>query len=249
MQERGRSPIAVTRRSALLLAGAGFAAWARLDAAAGPEFWDKKPPSEWTTEEIDRLITRSPWAKEVIAEYLPQQAGGAGQSGSGVGIGLPGMGRRRTGNRGGAGRGTASSYKGTVRWESARPILDAMKVPLPEQFANHYVISVNEIPLLSGRQNSTGAEEPPARQPSQDDPYDNLKQFTTIQPKGKQLAQAGVVHRQTGTGTSFLFGFSSELVPLSMDDGEATFSTRLGQLTVKAKFTFKEMLYRGALAL
>ncbi|HLK64804.1 MAG TPA: hypothetical protein VKU19_15270 [Bryobacteraceae bacterium] len=232
----------LTRRSVLLLAGAGVAF-----GATGPEFWDKKPPSEWTTEEIDRLITKSPWAKEVNAEYIPHE-GGALPGGGAIGMG--GLGGRRRGNRsGGTGRGATSSYKGTVRWESAKPILEAMKAPLPEQFANHYVISVNGIPLLSSHSQSTNDGEAPTRRPTQDDPDDNLKQFTTIQPKGKDLAQAGVVHRQVGTGSSFLFGFSSELVPLSKDDSEVLFSTQLGQLTVKTKFSFKEMLYRGALAL
>jgi len=136
-----------------------------------------------------------------------------------------------------------------VRWESAKPILEAMKAPLPEQFANHYVISVNGIPLLGGRQTSQGAEDAASRRPSEDDPYDNLKQFTTLQPKGKELVQAGVVHRQVSSGNSFLFGFSSELLPLSTDDSEVIFSTRLGQLTVKARFVFKEMLYHRELAL
>ena len=242
MLKRGR----FTRRSFCLVGVIGIAT-ARLEAAA-QEFWDKKPPAEWTPEEIDRLITKSPWAKEVTAEYVaPETPGGSSQLPGGLGIG--GMGRRRGGNRSGTGRGGASSYKGTVRWESARPILDAMKAPLPEQFANHFVVSVNGIPLLGAHQTSQGGEDTATRLPTQDDPYDNLKQFTTLQPKGRELAQAGVVHRQVGTGSSFLFGFSSELVPLSKDDGEATFTTRLGQLTVKARFSFKEMLYHGGLAL
>jgi hypothetical protein len=253
-------PFPITRRSALLLAGAGLTGWVRLDAAAA-EFWEKKPPSEWTSEEIDRLISKSPWAKEVTAEYAPESGSGSapssgGASGNGrprVGIGgIPGLGGRGgRGNRGGERQGGASSYKGTVRWESAKPILEAMKAPLPEQFVNHYVISVNGIPLLGGgHPTSQGdGDGTVTRRPSEDDPYDNLKQFTTLQPKGRDLVQAGVVHRQVSTGTNFLFGFSSELLPLSADDGEAVFSTRLGQLTVKARFSFKEMLYHRELAL
>jgi len=137
-----------------------------------------------------------------------------------------------------------------VRWESAKPILEAMKAPLPEQFANHYVISVNGIPLLGGRQTSQGdGDATESRRPSEDDSNDNLKQFSTLQPKGKELIQAGVVHRQVSSGSSFLFGFSSELLPLSTDDSEVVFSTRLGQLTVKARFVFKEMMYHRELAL
>jgi hypothetical protein len=240
-----------------MLAGAGIAGWVRLDGAV-VEFWEKKPPSEWTPEEIDRLITKSPWAKEVTAEYAPENGSGAGPlaggaPGSGrsrVGIGgIPGMGGRGKGNRGGGQQGSASSYKGTVRWESAKPILEAMKAPLPEQFAGHYVISVNGIPMLGGHQAAQGTDEAETRRPSQDDVYDNLKQLTSLQPKGKELLQAGVVHRQVSSGSSFLFGFSSELLPLSMDDSEVLFSTRLGQLTVKARFVFKEMQYHRELAL
>jgi len=242
-------PLIITRRNALL-GGAGIAAWIRLDAAAVVEFWEKKPPAEWTAEEIDRLITKSPWAKEVTADYAPE-GGGSGPLGGGKGrpqVSLPGMGGRR-GNRGGGRQGGASSYKGTVRWESAKPILEAMKAPLPEQFANHYVIGVHGVPMLGGRSTAQGdGDESDTRRPSQDDAYDNLKQFTTLQPKGKELAQAGVVHREVSSGSSFLFGFSKEFVELSAGDKEIVFATRLGQLTVKAKFEAKEMLYHGELA-
>src|ERR1035437_3141734 len=77
--------------------------------------------------------------------------GGAGRSG-GIGIpGIGGMGRGR-GNSGGSPRGGAvSPCEGTVRWESARPVLDAMKSPLPEAFEGRYVICVSGIPLMGGR--------------------------------------------------------------------------------------------------
>jgi hypothetical protein len=31
--------------------------------AAGSDFWNKKEPAEWSADEIDKLVTRSPWAK------------------------------------------------------------------------------------------------------------------------------------------------------------------------------------------
>jgi hypothetical protein len=250
MLGRGDSHI-LTRRNVLALAGAGITGWT-LNAATA-DFWDKKPPAEWTSEEIDRLITKSPWAKEVTADYVPREsgggpAGGQPRSSPRVGMGIPGIGGRSAGGGRGGGRtrgGGASSYKGTVRWESAKPILEAMKAPLPEQFANHYVISVNGLPLLGSRE----AEDSDSPRRSQDEAFDNLKQFTTLQPKGRDLVQAGLVHRQVSSGSSFLFGFSSELLPLSTDDSEVVFSTRLGQLTARAKFSLKEMLYHRELAL
>jgi hypothetical protein len=69
------------------------------------------------------------------------------------GMGIPGIGGGGMGGGRGRGRGgrSAQSFNGTVRWESAKPILDALKTPLPEVFADRYVISVSGFPLDSGR--------------------------------------------------------------------------------------------------
>jgi hypothetical protein len=258
-----------------LLAGAGVAAWLPLDATTA-DFWNKKAPADWTTEEIDRLITKSPWAKPIKAQYasgasntrdgsgypggnsggggypggMGRQRGGIGIPGIG-GIGLPGgMGGGR-GNGGGSSRGGAvSPYEGTVRWDSALPILDALKSPLPEAFEGRYVISVSGIPLMGGRSTSSGEDDDStaSRRQEQDD-LDRLKGLSSLQPKGRDIVQAGVVARQIGTGTSFLFGFSREMLPLDTRDTEILFTTQLGRLVVKAHFLPKEMLYHGELAI
>ena len=54
-----------------LLAGAGIAAWFPLNAGT-VDFWNKKPSAEWTDEEIDRLISKSPWAKLVKGAICPR---------------------------------------------------------------------------------------------------------------------------------------------------------------------------------
>ncbi len=240
----------VTRRTLLISLGATAAALARPSSA---DFWEKKPPEQWSAEEIDRLVSKSPWAKEVGAGYSPDKSGGGpwgegAPTGQGGGMGrggirIPGMGGGGMGRRGSAPRGATSSYQAVVRWESAKPIMEAMKVALPEQFANHYVISISGIPLL-GRKSDDGE----SSRRTEDEQFDDLKQLTTLQPKGKDAAQAGVVHRQVSAGTSFLFGFSREFFTLSAADKEVDFSSRFGQLTVKARFEPKEMLYHGELA-
>ena len=190
----------LSRRRLFLLAGAGIAARLPLGAATSPDFWNKKAPAEWTNEEIDRLIAKSPWSKPVKATYAPGEAPyddqprrqwyrdrrrisrrrnrrrriswwrnrrripwwrnrrrisrrhgppRIGIPGLG-GLNIPGMGRGRKGG------GAASAYEGTVRWESARPILDAMKAPLPEAFEGRYVISVSGIPLMDSRYHRRG---------------------------------------------------------------------------------------------
>ena len=250
----------LSRRRMFLLAGAGVAAWLPLDGAA-PDFWNKKAPADWTSEEIDRLITKSPWAKLIKAQYAPGAAnapdgggypGGMGRSRGGIGVGIPGIGGIGGGRRNGGGPsrgGDASSYEGTVRWDSARPILDAMKSPLPEAFEGRYVISVSGIPLMGGRSTSNGEDDDStaSRRQEQDD-LDRLKGLSSLQPKGKDGVQAGVVARQVGTGSSFLFGFSREMLPLDSRDTDILFTTQLGRLLVKAHFLPKEMLYHGELA-
>ena len=272
-------------RRMFLLAGAGVAAWLPLHAATG-EFWNKKAPADWTSEEIDRLITKSPWAKQIKAQYASGSGnsrddggypggpgtgtstgggypgggggypGGTGRSRGGIGIpgiggiGLPGGGGRGRGNGGGSPRGGGvSPYEGTVRWESARPILDAMKSPLPEAFEGHYVISASGIPLMGSRSTGSGEDDDStaSRRQEQDD-LDRLKGLTSLRPKGRDVVQAGVVARQIGTGSSFLFGFSREMLPLDTRDADILFTTQLGRLLVKANFLPKEMLYHGELA-
>ena len=77
---------------------------------------------------------------------------------------------------------------------------------------------------------------------------DRLKALTSLQVKGRDFVQAGVAKRQIGTGSSFLFGFSKELLTVNAHDAEIQFRTQLGRLIVKASFLPKEMLYHGELA-
>lgn len=261
----------VSRRSVLTLAGACLVPW---DCLYAKEFWDKKDPSQWSGEEIDQLTTKSPWAKQVTAQYAPGEYGrrqdgqGGGYPGGGgggyprsgptigiggIGIGMPrgrGMGGGGRGGRGGTGGGGASNYKGTVRWESAQPILDALKNPLPEAFAKHYVIGIRDFPVLDERRQSTddSDSDSSANSQSSKDLIEHLKQSTTLQPKGKDLAQPGVVQQMTPGGTYFLFGFAKEFFDFGKNDHEVDFTTRLGRLIVKAKFDLSEMKYHGKLA-
>ncbi len=275
----------VSRRRIFLLAGAGIAACLPLGAATAPDFWNKKAPADWTDEEIDRLITKSPWAKPVKAQYAPGEApddntspvpngtgtgggypgggtGGGGYPGGGTGGGYPGgTGRPRIGipglsglnlpgmGRGRKGGGAASPYEGTVRWESARPILEAMKAPLPEAFEGRYVISVSGIPLMESHTTVVGEEEDAdtTRRHELDD-LDRLKGLSSLEARGRDPIQAGMVTRQIGTGSSYLFGFSRELLPLESRDTDIMFTTQMGSLVVKVHFLPKEMQYHGALA-
>jgi hypothetical protein len=265
----------LSRRSVLTLAGASLVPWKELYAG---EFWNKKDPSQWTGDEIDQLTTKSPWAKTVTAQYAPgsnnggygQQGGGyprnsGGMGGGGIGMGMPrrggmGGGYPRTG--GGYPQTQSSNYKGTVRWESAQPILDALKTPLPEAFAKHYVIGVRDIPLIANQprqqqtQNpdDTDQDSPRLSRADSDDStaskrtLDDLKMMTNLTPKGRDSAQPELVKQMTPGGTYWLFGFSKMFLDFGKKDHEVEFTTQLGKLIVKAKFDPSEMIYHGNLA-
>jgi hypothetical protein len=255
----------LTRRRVLLLAGAGFTPWTRLFAG---EFWDKKEPGQWTPDEKDKMLTKSPWAKEVNAQasrdpnQQTQQYPGGGYPGGGYpgggypGGGYPGGGGMGYPRRRGMGYppgGGMQTYKGTVRWESAEPIIAAAPPTMPQGFEKHYVIATVGFPDLGTprpRYNDDSGSGSGSGSNSSGDNLDKsfvdeLKQYTILQPKGRDLAQAGIVKRKLG---NYYFGFSKELITLDSGEHEVDFETRIGRLTIKAKFNMKEMMYKGKLA-
>jgi hypothetical protein len=264
----------LTRRGILLFAAAGTSGSLLSLYAGESDFWNKKDPSLWSADEVDRLITKSPWAKEITASAPPSgngsdrtgagRSGGAGSGRGGLsvpgigGIGLPGAGRGGGGMGGGrrngptAGNG-GTTYKGVVRWESAKPVVEAMKTPLAGEFSNHYVISVSGIPVSSlNLQNSEETDaDSRARQREREGVLDRIKSLTYLEPKGAASAQPGIVEETpfgVGETRTVLFGFSKTLLQLSLDDKEIVFTTQMGTTQVKAKFTLKEMMYHNELA-
>ena len=206
--------------------------------AADAEFWNRKAPSQWSSDEVDRLITKSPWAKE-ITPAAPQSGAGRGRAGRGS-------------PTGGAG---SAPYRGIVRWESAKPVLEAMKADLPGEFANHYVISVSGIPSSSSRSlpnaEQTDAESR-ASQRESEGVLERIKGLTYLESIGARSTQPGIVEETpfgVGETRTLLFGFSKALLPLSLDNKEVSFTTQIGGTQVKAKYILKEMMYHDELAI
>lgn len=262
----------LTRRSLLLLASsAGVSSRLRLFGASS-DFWNKKEPAEWSSDEIDKLVTKSPWARQVSASSAqvsrPYATGGNGGGmgdpgiggGSPGGVGYPGAGGMGGRGMGGGGRnrggvnGMPLSYTATVRWESAKPVQEALKTPLPEGLAGTYVISVSGVPVLSPRRERTddGDADSTVSKGLSDDVLDRIKNLTYLEPKGKSPAQPSVVQKGPVSSSGIpmlLFGFPREVLALSADDREVVFSTKLGALEIKSKFNLKVMMYRNELAL
>jgi hypothetical protein len=119
--------------------------------------------------------------------------------------------------------------------------------PLPRDFADHYVLGVSNVPpeaMLSEKR--LGGDGPPVSLQSF---LDDLQAAATLEAAGKEPAGAGIVRRMTGSESTYLFGFSKELLPLSVKDREVLFTLHTKRVSVKAKFQPKDMVYRGTLAL
>jgi hypothetical protein len=108
------------------------------------DFWKTKDASQWTSEEINKVLSDSPWAKSKTVQ--PEQTqmrrgGGGGRRGGGFGGGYPGGGGGFPGGGGGypgnGGGGYPNGSNGgdgsqagpmnlTIRWDSAQPIQQAL---------------------------------------------------------------------------------------------------------------------------
>ncbi len=216
-----------TRRSIIsLLSGAGlFLTSGRLSAAA--HFWETRPAPQWTTEELEELITNSPWAKQVNAQYRAAMDDVRVQPGREP---TQGRGEARAGECGLVPCSNIMPGRVAVIWESAQPIREGLHPAIPAEMNGRYVISVRG---LAG-----------------DYTPDRLASASDLSAKGKPPVQAGIVRQRNNT---WLFGFSKDLIPLDATDKEVQFTIHTGaSLTgtlVRATFNPKDMIYRGAPAL
>jgi hypothetical protein len=251
-----------TRRTALLLtlglpaSFLNFPAW-----AFSKEFWNDKKPEDWSPDEVELLLNKSPWAKEVTATMNVNGNAPAGsRRGGGMGgMGGGGMGGMGGGSRRGGGGSTSSStpgsapktgglMKGVVVWESALPILQARKKEAPPEAAEFHILSVDGVPMIGGRKrSSTGAE-------TSDSPdeiaqmEERVRDGTLLTPHGKDpVSPAKVALSQSERPTLIYFRRDAE--PLVLDRKEVAFQIKLGAMEVKTKFILKEMTSHGKLEL
>jgi hypothetical protein len=210
--------------SSFLLAGDGIALAKTMD------FWNKQQPDEWTKDEIQQLITDSPWAKPVVAEtraYSPQSPiSGGGRRGR-----MSGSSGRNTNPE-----ATAVKFPGYVRWLSAKPMMIAMKLKFPPGFEGHYVIGVSGMPVISGHSEGENG-----------DSYDALKEVTHLEVKGQEPAEPGIIQQDPSDTSTVLFGFLHQFLDLSAAK-VAEFKTTNGPFEIKAKFDLKQMKYQDELA-
>jgi hypothetical protein len=231
----------MTRRHALL-AGLGFPLGALTfpTGAFAKDFWNDRKPEDWSSAEIKELLTKSPWAKDAAITDNGQVGG--------LGNGRAAPTRRA---RGGTGQSTSTTdnnpsekikWKAIVRWDSALPVREALKNAAPKDVKDFYVLNVIG--------NLPGAVSSSETQPEDSASMLYLKEVTKLEHKGDlvHLSRVELVAGNDVSPAGTLFYFS-RMLALMVEDKEASFSTKIGPLDLKCKFTLKDMLYHGTLEL
>lgn len=217
--------------------------------AAAEQSWQQKQTSEWNKDDVQQILTDSPWAKPVkpkITNFVEKRSGRRGPmfDAGGFGMGLPetgGMGRHRgTAQPTDTGASLSSPPTLTVRWESALPEqlaeLKARNTSAPAVDENHYVIAVYGIPNGTINTNYSGLE-------------NELKGQVAIKKKDKkEIKSSGVeiIPRDDSTVVVYSFSRSNEITP---QDKEVEFDAQIGRLQVSQSFTLDDMVYQGKLSL
>jgi len=228
----------MTRRGALLALGLGAELAKNPARLLAADFWDQKPPEEWTKEEIERLLTKSPWTKDASIVNTAQTGP---------------LSTTRTMSRRGGVPGNINTttqipeitgkWKASVRWDSALPVREALKTKMSVALSENYIVNVFGNLPSPAPSNDDSADERKTK-------FDILQERTRLERKDDPLelkrVELGPATPYSPPGTLFYF---SRVFPLTLEDKQVTFVTKIGPLEVKCKFTLKELMYRGNLEL
>jgi hypothetical protein len=238
--------------SALLVGSIAFA----------EDFWTKKEYMQWTDQEVKKLITDSPWAKDITVS-APLAALGRGQRAAvdsdsngdsdtaGGGGGRRGGGRRGGGGGFGGGGGNSSSealLTLNISWRSALPLRKALVrsrvgatgAAIPPEAAQlisrdeeDYFVVVSGMPAAMARTIQAPVQ----------------VEQSTIRAGKKPPVAAKTMDVQRRTQTVDVIYTFPKTQPIASDDKEVEVDLRLGQIEAKKKFSLKDMVYNGKLEL
>ena len=217
--------MSLTRRNLLMLSS-GLALSAPHLAFGAPR-WATRNPSEWTPEDIDDVLNRSAWVREVqlaMPDPTPNNAGAA------LGA-IP------------------SEYKAVVRWESGLPIHLARRARSRPGGDSGYVLSLSRLPIefataITGgaarRQNRENVRTPETAAA--------IAKTSTLQREGKTPLPATRAEWWDADVTSrLMLYFEAGQPPIQLADKEVALVSTIGSLRLVARFYLKQMVYRGKL--
>jgi hypothetical protein len=242
----------LNRRAALWLVLAST-----VGAQVPPErVWSTKPPAQWTEQDAQQILTRSPWVWEVDAGLAGRksedQLREGGQMGQPKGVGHEGVDPKGSGPKvdlnvfagaGGDDRSLRSRNRDIplkVVWESAMPVrvaeLKTHTLEPPTLDGDGYKIAVYGIPGPDFSKDPKQLGDP-------------LKQYAALKREGKKDAKpirVEVFHLQDSLVVVYLFPLSAEISP---KDERVEFDAHIGRIHADQIFDLKEMKILGKLEL
>ena len=212
------------------------------------DFWETKDYAEWTKKESKKLLTNSPWARQVSLSM----GGGGGRGGGGGGRGGGGGGAtggpRGAGGYGGGGMAPPRTLL-IVRWVSSLPVKQAM---MRQRFGDEAATAKESLDFLSRDETKyilsvSGLPTRMARM-TQRDP-DRFTQGVQLKRKKKEpIVAESMEVRGDEKGVEFFFTFP-QTDEITLEDKDVEFEMQLGRSKTKRKFKLKDMLYKGELSL
>jgi hypothetical protein len=233
------------------------------------QFWDKKPYTEWSEKEIDKLLKNSPWSKTVtlsIGLGMRARGGPGGEAESSFPrAGVDGGGSENpaldgAGGRSGAGRGSGLGDFGdgpapsvVITWYS-RPIREARARQI--QLRNPETTS-EQLGRILNHDSSTfdllvqGWSARASREGS-DVALQRMKEETFLVKKNKEKIALANLIPPSGPNQHLVFRFPRETEgkpALTLEDKEVELVTKLGGSTIRTRFKLADMVIGGKLEL
>ena len=201
------------------------------------DFWDTKPFPTWSDKELQQITSDSPWARKVIPPP-PERGNGGGDDRGGGGGG-------RGGGRGGGGRGP-QQLAVIVMWRSALPMKEAL---VRGQVGANGKVSAESQALLDRAETGyivTAGGLPAAFQRG----GDAMKAESFLKPGNNKapIAAEEAIVQAIGNQLMLVFAFP-KTAPITLEDKEVEFVTKISGVEIKKKFNLKDLVYKGKLEL
>jgi hypothetical protein len=225
--------------------------------SAADPVWKSKPASQWTEEDAQQVLAKSPWAKKIRAvitrRLTEEQLREAGQMGQPRGIGNEGVEPKGSGlkvspniftGRGGDDDRSPGSLPQSItlelRWESALPVrlaeLKSHEVEPPTLGGDGYSIAIYGVPGGDFKGDPERLGEP-------------LKNLAALKREGKKdvrPVRVEVFQRENGAVVVYLFPLSAEI---TKKDRRIQFEAQIGRIVFAQDFDLSEMEFLGKLEL
>jgi len=220
------------------------------------DFWMVREPGRWSGQEIMRMVTDSPWAREAHVRVRAE--------GMDAFVTIP----TARGRVDSPGTPPIVTPEILVRWDSAAPVCDACSrggmdrrlvscvskllylsrlsdkfEKLQEEF---YIVSMSNYPAPDGAKAPQHSE---AAIAALERLSERIQQATFLKRKGRKPLKPARVAALPAADKLLVMVFFPRAENLSVADKEIVFESSDGNFAISARFDLRKMIYRNVLAL